>query len=200
MDQVTEVECFILFKEQAVTTTTKGTTKEEKGTAVFTALRQKAQETQAPILSFLQQEQVPYRPYFIVNGIWIKAKRSVITQVAAYAAVARIAPNPHIKNPLPKAVPSTANAKMATWGIERIEAHQLWAKGIRGAGAVVGGQDTGYDWFHPAISDQYRGDSENHNYHWHDAIHGQISNDTTNRCGYDSPVPCDDHSLSLIHI
>ncbi|MGH1336165.1 MAG: S8 family peptidase [Aureispira sp.] len=195
LDQKNEVECFILFEEQAITTTTKRTTKEEKARAVFTALRQKAQETQAPILSFLQREQVPYRPYYIVNGIWIKAKRSVIMQVAAYDMVDRIAPNPRIKNPLPKASSSTITKSVtATWGIERIEAHQLWAQGIKGAGAIVGGQDTGYDWLHPAISDQYRGDRDDHNYHWHDAIHGQISPDTTNRCGYDSPVPCDDHS------
>ena len=192
LEEATEVECFLLLKEQANTLTPQTATKEQKATAVFRALQQKAQATQAPILQWLQSHNIPYKPYFIVNGIWIKANSTIITQLAAQAAIAKIAPNPSIKNPLPKA--TVAGAKTTTWGIQRIEAHQLWAKGIRGAGAVVGGQDTGYDWLHPAITDQYRGDRDDHNYHWHDAIHGQISQDTINRCGYDSPIPCDDHS------
>lgn len=192
LDQHTTVECFLLFKEQATTQTTKGSSKAIKAATVFAALRQKAQETQDPICRFLARQNIPYRPYYIVNGIWIKANRATIAQLATYAQIDRIAPNPRIKNPLPKAMPTNAQ-KTTTWGIQRIEAHELWAKGIRGAGAVVGGQDTGYDWLHPAINQQYRGAAGNHNYHWHDAIHGQISNDTFNSCGYDSPVPCDDN-------
>ena len=56
---------------------------------------------------------------------------------------------------------------------------------------MVGGQDTGYDWDHPGLINQYRGwngGSADHNYNWHDAIHsgGGV-------CGPDSPEPCDDH-------
>jgi subtilisin family serine protease len=44
--------------------------------------------------------------------------------------------------------------------------------GITGQGIVVGGQDTGYDWQHPALRRAYRGFNEgqvNHAYNWHDA-------------------------------
>ncbi len=56
---------------------------------------------------------------------------------------------------------------------------------------VIGGQDTGYDWDHPALKNHYRGwDGQdlNNDYSWHDAIHsgGGV-------CGADSPVPCDDY-------
>ncbi|HSH05530.1 MAG TPA: T9SS-dependent M36 family metallopeptidase [Anaerolineae bacterium] len=76
------------------------------------------------------------------------------------------------------------------WGIAKIQADQVWANGVTGSGAVIGGQDTGYDWTHPALQDKYRGwngGAPDHNYHWHDAIHsgGGI-------CGADSTVPCDD--------
>ncbi len=195
LDQHTEVECFVLLQEQAITTTAKGATKLEKAQAVFNALYQKAEETQGPIRRFLVANNISYRPYYIVNGFWVKANRSAIVQLANYASVGRIAPNPRIQNAIPKALSTTNNVtKTTTWGIERIGANQLWAEGVKGAGTVVAGQDTGYDWMHPALSNQYRGNAANHNYHWHDAIHGQISNDTTNRCGYDSPIPCDDHS------
>jgi hypothetical protein len=60
---------------------------------------------------------------------------------------------------------------------------------------IVGGQDTGYEWDHPALINQYRGyDPEtmnaDHNYNWHDAI--QTS--SNNPCPTPSPYPCDDHN------
>jgi len=61
---------------------------------------------------------------------------------------------------------------------------------VTGQGVVVAGQDTGYQWNHPALKNHYRGwngVSANHNYNWHDSIHsgGGV-------CGPDSPQPCDD--------
>jgi len=67
--------------------------------------------------------------------------------------------------------------------------------GFTGQGAVIGGQDTGYQWTHPALKNKYRGwdgVSADHNYSWHDAIHTDLNGDFNNPCGYDSPVPCDD--------
>ena len=65
------------------------------------------------------------------------------------------------------------------------------APGYTGQGAVIAGQDTGYQWDHPALKDQYRGwngSAADHNYNWHDAIHA-----TGSSCGADSPCPCDDN-------
>jgi subtilisin family serine protease len=62
---------------------------------------------------------------------------------------------------------------------------------------VIGGQDTGYDWQHPALINQYRGwngTAADHNYNWHDAIHeNNPKTPPGNDCGFDSPQPCDDH-------
>ncbi len=71
-----------------------------------------------------------------------------------------------------------------------MHAPDVWAQGFTGQGAVVGGQDTGYQWDHPALINQYRGwngTTADHNYNWHDAIHsgGGV-------CGANSPEPCDD--------
>ena len=70
---------------------------------------------------------------------------------------------------------------------------QMWAAGFTGQGIVVGNQDTGFDWAHPALKNQYRGWSgagADHDYNWHDAVHsgGGV-------CGPDSPTPCDDYGL-----
>ncbi len=77
------------------------------------------------------------------------------------------------------------------WNISKVGAPQVWATGVKGAGAVVGGQDTGYLWTHNALKNQYRGTNgatATHDYNWHDAIHTAGST-----CGADSPVPCDDN-------
>ena len=64
----------------------------------------------------------------------------------------------------------------------------------------IGGQDTGYDWIHPALQNSYRGTragvGADHNYNWHDAIHAQhpLNSDAFNPCGYDVTEPCDDGS------
>ena len=51
--------------------------------------------------------------------------------------------------------------------------------------------DTGYDWDHPALQQQYRGwngVTVTHEYNWHDAIHTSVG-----ICGADSLEPCDDN-------
>jgi len=76
--------------------------------------------------------------------------------------------------------------------VAKVRAPDVWALGYTGQGIVVGGQDTGYDWEHPAIKGKYRGwtgFSADHNYNWHDAIHSGGGS-----CGADSPEPCDDNS------
>jgi subtilisin family serine protease len=66
--------------------------------------------------------------------------------------------------------------------ISQVQADKVWQMGITGQGIVVGGQDTGYDWKHPALSNAYRGNvngTVNHAYNWHDAWS-------------DTPAPFDD--------
>ena len=63
--------------------------------------------------------------------------------------------------------------------------------GYRGQGIVIGGQDTGYAWAHPALKRHYRGwdgSEASHDYNWHDAIH-----EANGSCPADSTEPCDDH-------
>ncbi|WP_052597305.1 S8 family serine peptidase [Aureispira sp. CCB-QB1] len=193
-------EYFVLLEDQANTKVAKNfSTKERKAQYVFRQLETKANETQSDLLELIDQHQGMYRPYFIVNGIWVKGSRTLLEALAKREEVALIAPNPKIYNNLPNRPDgSSLNAHLARgprayeWGIGMIRAHLLWNQNLKGAGVVVGGQDTGYEWIHPALRNQYRGDSLDHNYHWHDAIHGQLSADTFNKCGYDVNYPCDD--------
>lgn len=195
----TTFEYFVLLKDQVNTSVAKKySTKKAKAQYVFTALKRKAEETQGALLQLIQQHQGDYRPYFIVNGIWVKGNSTLLEALAKREEVALIAPNPKVYNDLPNrpdahtTLTAARGPRSFEWGIGMIRANLLWNESLKGAGVVVGGQDTGYEWIHPALRNQYRGDSLNHNYHWHDAIHGQISADTVNKCGYDVNYPCDD--------
>ena len=57
------------------------------------------------------------------------------------------------------------------WGITKIGADDVWAEGITGSGVVVANVDTGVDYTHEALVNQYRGNlggSFDHNYSWWD--------------------------------
>ncbi len=168
-------------------------TKEAKSRYVFEQLSRLAARTQGPLLDELRRLGVDFRPYWVANMVWVRGGRAAVRRLAARPDVAHIFANPKVRLQQPAAnAPFGANAPAGIeWNISLVGAPQVWAQGVTGQGAVVAGQDTGYDWTHPALKDKYRGwngSSADHNYNWHDAIHsgGGV-------CGADSPQPCDDN-------
>ncbi len=172
-----------------------------RGSFVYASLRDLAQRTQAGMLRQLTAEQREFRSFTIVNAIYLlRADAELLERLAARPEVARIIANPWTEQDLGR-VERTYGAARSTveWGVARIGAPELWNLGFRGEGMTVGGQDTGYDWQHPALRTAYRGtqaDTVVHDYNWHDAIHmlNPLNNGGTNSCGFDSPQPCDDGS------
>lgn len=171
--------------------------KAEKGAYVYARLAETAERTQAPLRAALKESGVEYQPFWIANAIWVRGDLQLVEQLASRRDVAHIYANPRVRMALPpvqldsKSAPTAASA--IEWNLTKVNAPQVWAQGYTGQGVVVAGQDTGYDWTHPALQDKYRGwDSgtatADHNYSWHDAIHsgGGI-------CGPDAAEPCDDH-------
>lgn len=198
-----EAEFLILLREQAdVSGSRQLRLKEEKGRFVFEKLREVARQTQGPVITVLKEAKAGYRPFYIVNAILAKGDLSLIQQLARLDAVLQVQDNPVITIQEPRAeqgqAPVSFRNSLVEWGIDKINADDVWAMGYTGQGVVIGGQDTGYDWDHPAIRDTYRGwdgASAGHNYNWHDAIHELIGNpDNANACGLDLAEPCDDHS------
>lgn len=199
------IEAIIIFKEQAdVSFANKIKQKEQKGQYVFQTLQQTAQRTQAKTLAVLEKHTAAHHIFFIVNAIYAKAKLAVLEEIAQLPEVSRIQIDPI--GVIDEARPSglAQGRDLIEWGIEKIGADQVWDMGITGEGAIVGGQDTGVEWEHDAIKEQYRGwdgAAADHNYNWHDAIteisplHGDSTMDESlNPCGLDIDVPCDDHN------
>lgn len=168
-------EALVVLKEQAdLRPAASLPTKEEKGTFVFTTLREVANRTQAPLLRMLDSMGVPHESFYIVNLIKITGDRSVMEQLAARTDVAHIDANPHVKNALPQPTGfDTPHADTVEWNIIRVKAPDVWNLGYRGEGLVVAGADTGTQWDHPAMKNQYRGwDGQNahFDYNWQDLV------------------------------
>jgi serine protease AprX len=174
--------------------------KANKGHFVYTKLLEAAARSQKPMIAELEKLGVEYQAFWIVNMIRVRGDRHTLQKLAQRTDVARIAGNFSARVTLP--APEEANRPLAITGIEasigKIRATNVWALGFTGQGVTVAGQDTGYQWNHPAIVNQYRGVSgsiTNHHYNWHDAIYSNdVHNTGTNPCGYNIPIPCDDES------
>ena len=188
-------EFIVFLGEQAdLTSVADLESKQERGTRVFEILTEVASRTQAPLIDLLQARGLEHRPFWIANMIWVRGDLDDLAVLAAHERVLRVDANPGVQmeQPLPHADGGDAASPNAIeWGVLKIAADQVWALGYTGEGVVIGGQDTGYDWSHPALVEQYRGWNgvvADHAYSWHDSIHsgGGV-------CGADSSEPCDDH-------
>jgi subtilisin family serine protease len=199
-----QVEAIILMSEQAdLSFALNLPTKEEKGQYVFQRLNEIADRTQGAVLQLLQRQKLQAIPLYIVNAIYLPVlDRATALLLAEQKNVAIMMPNPQVFNELPRGEAEQATLRRAgvEWGVAKIQAPQVWALGFTGQGVIIGGQDTGYNWDHPAIANKYRGFKPNepaaHNYNWYDAISksSPLNSDTINPCGYRSNVPCDDNS------
>ena len=149
-------------------------TKTLKGVFVVNALRSVADSTQSPILALLRERGVPYQSFYIVNMIKVTGNRGLMETLAQREDVARIDANPHVRTALPHGTGDAATIRPDTveWNVERVKAPEVWALGYHGEGLVVAGADTGVQWDHPALKNQYRGwngQQVDHDYNWHDA-------------------------------
>jgi hypothetical protein len=162
--------------------------REARAQYVYDTLVETAERTQAPLREELDRLGVPYRPYYIVNMIRVDGHRWLMGRFRNQPGVARVILNPNVREypnrvPLPYGESDTPPSGVQS-NLAAINADDAWALGVTGEGIVVAGQDTGYDWTHPALKSHYRGwdgEQASHDYNWLDAW-----DDTT--------VPFDDDS------
>jgi serine protease AprX len=192
-------EFLVYLTEQAdISAAARLPTKVQRAAYVYQQLSQTAHRSQAPLLAALQQRGVAVRTYWIANLLWVRGDNTDLQFIAQRREVAHIYPNPHLHQELPKpsAAPTFSQPAAVEWNIEQVNTPAVWSLGFSGQGAVIAGQDTGYQWDHPALKNQYRGwngSAADHNYNWHDAIHADDPHTSPgNPCGFDAQAPCDD--------
>ncbi len=145
--------------------------------AVYEALKATAERTQAPLRAELEAAGLPYRPYYLINMIRVEGHSWMMGRFEKLPGVAQVIRNPNVRIYPHQSGGSEIMATSATLpelaaNLTAIHADDAWESGSTGAGIVIGGQDTGYDWTHPALITHYRGwdgQMADHNYNWHDS-------------------------------
>ena len=170
------VEILVYMKEQVDTemvakatksavssTMTPYNTKLEVRRGVVEALRDKSEMTQMNILNYLEQEMeignvVEFTPYHIVNMVYVKATKEVVENISFMTEVEKIYKNKVHTLDIPEMNEDIQpSATGMEWNITRVKADQVWDLGYDGTGIVVGSLDSGIDWTHPALKNQWRG-------------------------------------------
>lgn len=204
----THLDIIVVLKAKADLSDIKNiANKDLKAELVYRKLNATAKTSQRNIISYLNQKQIPYRSYFIVNAIALKADLETYKWLFAQKEVFKIYEDLPVKLLDYKEQKTLPSLREPTpeWGIRMIGADSVWTMGYTGEGVVIGGQDTGYSWDVSPLKTKYRGyideDSVNHNYNWHDAIaeisplhNDTLTNPELNPCGLNSKIPCDDNN------
>ncbi|WP_256842803.1 cell wall-binding repeat-containing protein [Ornithinimicrobium cryptoxanthini] len=146
-----------------------------RGQAVYDALTSTADRSQRGARTKLEAAGIDYTSFFISNAILVRGgNEALLTTLAA---------DPEIEGvylPADYEVPELAVGEelpaphAVEWGIANINADDVWAQfGVTGEELVIANIDTGVDYTHPALVNQYRGNNGDgtfdHSYNWFDA-------------------------------
>src|SRR5690625_2912490 len=162
----------------------------ERGTAVADALRRTAAESQDNVRAHLDGENVDYQAFWATNAIHIQDGDSALAEaMAQYEDVGALLPSREYDSPELEEDTAARTLDTVEWGIDAIKANDVWDQyDVRGDGIIVANIDSGVQYDHPALVNQYRGNNGDgtfdHNYHWFDAY---------DRCGGDAPCDHDGH-------
>ncbi len=156
----------------------------KRGSAVISAL-QKTARGQDRAAALAIKAKTRFQSFWLSNVMVVNGDAELAKALAVLSEVTAI--RTEKVYPLVKPVETKAAILAAAgdpeWGVEKIGADRVWADGIVGAGVVVANVDTGVDYLHPALVNQYRGNLGDgtfvHDYNWWDP---------TGICGTE---PCD---------
>ena len=172
------------------------TSKLDKGAWVHEQLTATAAASQGALLAQLELLGVEHRAFWITNAVWVRGDLAIVELAASTPGVERVYEVGFGTLDPPVGAEAGSGAELATaagGNLEALGAPSVWALGITGQGAVVASADTGAEWQHPALLDQYRGwdgVAADHDYNWH------LGANPNSGCPeFPSTEPCDDDDL-----
>lgn len=149
-----QVAVIVTLTDQADVSSIKGNSKAERRGKLIRELKGKADKSQKPVVSMLNNRGVKnIKKFWIFNGLAFSATADQIHDLANQPGIGSIRLDDLLK--APKAT-TTATAT-PEWNLVAVGAHNLWGSGFTGAGTVVASMDTGVDALHPDLAPQWRG-------------------------------------------
>ena len=183
------LDYLIFFDEQPDLSEAYGMSWEARGWYVYETLTALAEESQAEVRKYLDQEGVAYEAFWVQNVIAVQSSTSItMNGLLSFHEIHSLQSIPQIfLEEQPEIGPDDEILlciNETTSNLVQIKADQAWSLGFRGEGMVLGSIDTGARYTHEALVGAYRGNlgagNFSHHYHWWDAVNQQ-------------EVPYDDH-------
>ncbi|CAM3539708.1 carboxypeptidase regulatory-like domain-containing protein [Isoptericola cucumis] len=153
----------------------------DRGQHVYDALTAVADASQADLVKQLEAAGVAHETFWISNRILVTdGTLGLATDLAASPEVSRISTPVVLEpvEPVERAKSGDKGTQAVEWGLEAINADDVWAQGFTGQGITVSNIDSGVQADHPALAAQYRGLQDD----------GTVSNDYA---WFDSSDACD---------
>ena len=170
-----EAGFWVRFAQPDLTSASQVDGWDARGEAVYEALTSAAEADQRDTRALLDRQDVDYQAFFITNAIRVDSgDRELAEKLAADPAVVSLHPTSEYDLEEPAEGKDVKGVDAVEWGVANINADDVWEQfGTTGEGLVVGNIDTGVQYDHPALVNQYRGNNGDgtftHDYNWFDA-------------------------------
>ncbi|MEV0623453.1 S8 family serine peptidase [Nonomuraea sp. NPDC050404] len=180
---------WVRMKDQAnLITARQAGDKAAKGRAVYEAKTETAESSQKNLISLLDLAQVEYESFWIVNMVKVIGDTATLERIAELPEVAAIEADDKIALEDPEPGKDEPSVNAIEWNISAVNAPKVWEElDVRGEGIVVANLDTGVDYTHPAVKNNYRGLNADGSY-----SHAYNFFDPSGTCT--GGVPCDNNS------
>ncbi|HUS94262.1 MAG TPA: S8 family serine peptidase [Patescibacteria group bacterium] len=128
----------------------------------------------------LQGDVSSIRLLWIVNAVQVTANNEAIDELSSHPDVRLITLDQKIQFLEPKELSLTQAPISLSWGVDIIRSAYAWhGLGVSGQGVTVAIMDTGVDWVHPDLLNNYRGNPGNndikHLGNWFDAVDSSVA-------------------------
>lgn len=139
----------------------------ERQQFVVETLKDRAQLARQGVMEYLQERPVDRLiPFWLVNGVYCETTAGTIRSLSAREDVRYIdhgAPEASLIEPVETREPLSGDMERGlAWGVDKINADDVWALGYEGQGVIVGVIDTGVDYYHSDLGNNM----------WHDTPAG----------------------------
>lgn len=174
LDAKGEAAFWVRFATPDLSSASKIKDWDKRGLEVYDTLTKAADTKQKEAIALLEKEGVDYKSYWATNAIRVNAgDEGLVKDLSSLSEVQGLYPTFEYQLEQPTKGKVIHAKQSIEWGIDNINANDVWDQfGDRGEGMVIANIDTGVQFDHPALVNQYRGNNGDgtftHDYNWFD--------------------------------